>query len=420
MRLSRRNLLLGGGAASLVLPRLARASVGSDERRFIFVQALGGWDVTQVFAPVFGSVGVDHQIGCEPASLGDLAWVAHAERPKVDRFFERWGSQTALVNGVNIASIAHPSALRLSLTSSLDAAQADWATRIGAFSTSDPVIPHFVVGGSYFAGRYGVHVGRGGTSGQLQALASGELLAKSDIAVAAPSAARAAAVDAWLAGAADRAAERASGAESQRVAAAWQRAVERSERLKGMADLLDFSGGPTLDEQLDVAIMALEQGVARCVTVAHPARDSLMDYDSHAVNDQFQSPLFDSLFRSLDGLMDRLALAASPSGASLAEETVVVVLSEMARSPTYNGSNGRDHWPCTSVMIVGSGVAGGRVFGGWDSSMYGQQVDLATGDATEGGTWLGPEHIGATLLALADVDPADTGLTVGPIGAVLA
>jgi uncharacterized protein (DUF1501 family) len=419
MRLSRRNLLLGGTAASLFGPRLARAA-GTSERRFIFVQALGGWDITQVFAPVFGSAGVEHQSGCEAASLGDLAWVDHVERPSVSRFFQRWADQTALINGVYIASIAHPSALRLALTSSLDATEADWATRIGAFSSSDPVIPHFVVGGSYFAGRYGVHVGRGGTSGQLQALASGDLLVQSDIPVKAPSAARSAAVDAWLAGAASRATDRARGAESRRVAEAWERALERSERLKDMADQLDFSGGPTLDEQLDVGVMALKQGVARCITVAHPSRDSMMNYDSHAVNDQFQSPLFDSLFTSLDTLMDRLATATSPSGASLAEETVVVVLSEMARSPNYNGSNGRDHWPCTSVMVVGSGVAGGRMYGGWDSGMYGQPVDLASGEPHEGGTWLGPEHVGATLLALADVDPGDTGLTVGPIGAVLA
>jgi uncharacterized protein (DUF1501 family) len=420
MRLSRRNLLVGGAAASLMAPRFARAATGASERRFIFVQALGGWDVTQVFAPVFGSSGVEHQAGCEPAALGDLAWVDHVERPNVSRFFSRWADQTALINGVYIASIAHPSALRLSLTSSLDATQADWATRIGAFSASDPVIPHFVVGGSYFAGRYGVHVGRGGTSGQLQALASGELLLQSDVSVRAPSVARAAAVDSWLAAAASRATDRARGAESRRVAEAWERALERSERLKLMADQLDFSGGPTLDEQLDVAIMALEQGVARCVTVAHPSRDSMMNYDSHAVNDQFQSPLFDSLFTSLDTLMDRLATTTSPSGASLAEETVIVVLSEMSRSPTYNGSNGRDHWPCTSVMLLGSGVAGGRMYGAWESGMYGQPVDLASGEPSESGTWLGPEHVGATLLALADVDPGDTGLTVGPIGAVLA
>ncbi len=340
MQVSRRNLLVGGGAASLVAPRLPRAAAGSSERRFIFVQALGAWDVTQVFAPVFGSPGIVHQTGCEPSSLGDLSWVDHRERPHVSRFFARFADQTALINGVYVASIAHPSALRLSLTSSLDATQADWATRIGAFSTSDSVTPHLVVGGCYYAGRYGVHVGRGSTSGQLQAL----------------------------------------------------------------------------DEQIDVAIMALENGVARCVTVG----DSLLDYDSHAVNDELQSPLFNSLFLSLETLMDRLAAATSPSGASLADETVVVVLSEMARSPTYNGSNGRDHWPCTSVMIVGSGVAGGRVYGGWDSLMYGQPVDLASGDIAEGGTWLAPEHVGATLLALADVDPADTGLSVGPIGAVLA
>jgi uncharacterized protein (DUF1501 family) len=306
------------------------------------------------------------------------------------------------------------------LTSSLDTTAADWATRVAAFGQVEHVLPHLVVGGAYFAGPYGVHVGRAGSAGQLQGLASGELLAASDIAVSVPDETRATAVDDWLAAALQRATARAKGAGKNTLLASYDKALDRARNVRAMADDLDFTGSPSFTSELEIAVRALELGVSRCVSVAHPDRESQMGYDWHAINDQMSSPLFESLFADLDNLMDMLTTTIGPSGAPLADETVIVVLSEMARSPLYNGSNGRDHWPCTSAMIIGSGVNGGRMYGEWDEQMYGKPVDLATGDADQDGTWLAPEHLGATLLALADVDPAEAGLTVGPISGLLA
>ncbi|MCA9493226.1 MAG: hypothetical protein KC621_25015, partial [Myxococcales bacterium] len=53
--LTRRQALLGGAAlgASLFAPRPARAEVAPEDRKFLFVLANGGWDVSRVFAPVF-------------------------------------------------------------------------------------------------------------------------------------------------------------------------------------------------------------------------------------------------------------------------------------------------------------------------------------------------------------------------------
>jgi uncharacterized protein (DUF1501 family) len=422
LRPTRRQLITGAAAtaAGLTLPRPLGAATATDERKFIIVQALGGWDITSLFAPIFGSTYVEHAEGSDTASYSGLEWVTHANRPSVDAFFQRWGDTTAFLNGVYVASIAHPSALRFMLTSSLDTSAADWATRIAAYSKADHVLPHLVIGGAYFAGPYGVHVGRSGSAGQLQGLASGEILTYSDMPVALPTLDRANGVDVWLAEASTRAAARATGTGRKALLGAYDKALERSRSVREMANDLDFTGNESFTSQLEIAVRALELGVSRCVTVAHPQRDAQMSYDSHAINDLTTSVLLESLFSELDRLMDMLATTTSPSGAPLADETVVVVMSEMARSPTYNGSDGRDHWPCTSAMILGSGVNGGRMYGGWNEEMYGQQIDLSSGDVAEGGEWLAPEHLGATLLALADVDPADTGVVVDPIAGMLA
>jgi len=52
----------------------------------------------------------------------------------------------------------------------------------------------------------------------------------------------------------------------------------------------------------------------------------------------------------------------------LLEETLVVIMSEMGRTPRVNGNGGRDHWTfCYSVMFAGAGIRGGTIYGASDS-----------------------------------------------------
>jgi hypothetical protein len=50
------------------------------------------------------------------------------------------------------------------------------------------------------------------------------------------------------------------------------------------------------------------------------------------------------------------------------DETLVVVMSEMGRTPRINGAAGRDHWTfCYSVVLAGAGIRGGTVYGASDA-----------------------------------------------------
>jgi uncharacterized protein (DUF1501 family) len=118
-----------------------------------------------------------------------------------------------------------------------------------------------------------------------------------------------------------------------------------------------------------------------------------------------------------------MAMLASTPGqteATLADETLVVVLSEMGRTPALNAFAGKDHWPYTSLLVVGPGLTGGRVIGGWDDHWYGRPVDPTSGQVREDGQVLSAEAVGATLLALADVDPGPYVSGVSPITGVIA
>jgi hypothetical protein len=70
-------------------------------------------------------------------------------------------------------------------------------------------------------------------------------------------------------------------------------------------------------------------------------------------------PLADS---ALSALIDDL------ESRGLLESTLILAMGEFGRTPTINGSAGRDHWPhCYSVLLAGGGVQGGAVYGSSDS-----------------------------------------------------
>ena len=57
-------------------------------------------------------------------------------------------------------------------------------------------------------------------------------------------------------------------------------------------------------------------------------------------------------------------------------------------------------------MIVGDGVTGDRVVGGFDDLYYGRNVDPGSAEVDDAnGQLLSAEAVGATLLELADIDP---------------
>jgi hypothetical protein len=70
-------------------------------------------------------------------------------------------------------------------------------------------------------------------------------------------------------------------------------------------------------------------------------------------------------------------------------------------------------------MLVGPGIQGGRVVGGFDDAYYGLEIDPATAEPVEGSQILSSEAVGATLLAMADIDPAAHITGVDPLTGVL-
>jgi len=146
---------------------------------------------------------------------------------------------------------------------------------------------------------------------------------------------------------------------------------------------------------------AFERGYA--ITGTLEARGS---WDSHSNNNPQQNQGFDDTFQGLHQIVSRLANRPATSGpGTLLDQTTLVVMSEMGRTPKLNGSNGKDHWPATSVLMIGAGVKGNQVIGGTDDFQNVEKVDFSTGQVSPSGLEISAANLGSTLLSMSGVNP---------------
>jgi hypothetical protein len=138
-----------------------------------------------------------------------------------------------------------------------------------------------------------------------------------------------------------------------------ERVVKKAEVFdldKEPAKIADKYGRHDFGRHMLLARRLLEAGVTY-VKVSHS------NYDTHHENFDFhieQLAEFDRPFAALiDDLADR----------GMLESTLVVVMSEMGRTPKINDRYGRDHWgKCWSVALAGAGIRGGAVVGKTDKT----------------------------------------------------
>lgn len=403
------------GSTGLLLPRRLFAAGTGFERKFLFVFCPGGWDVVGVFAPVFNET-TDHFGEDVLGTVGGFQITDSPTRPSVRSFFENWGDQTCLINGMQVPSVAHDVCTLLTMTGVTARGLDDWVSVVAAQSVEEYLVPNIHIAGPLFPVRFGSASVRVGAYGQLGELIKGESLVSSDQAIKIPPANVEALEEAFIRQRVNRWASNARPGAATDFGAYEQIALDRAEKIGPHAEGLSVAGGGDFASLVDVALYALTSNLSRTAMVAYGAGGNGI-WDTHANNDA-QDALFEELFRVLGETMNTLEATPGSGGGSLLDETTVVVLSEMGRTPQRSASGGKDHWTWTSAMLIGSGVQGGKTIGTWNDDLSGSAVDLASGETTSEGVVLGPGHLGATILALADIDPNEF---VDPaVGTVLA
>ncbi|MCB1093949.1 MAG: DUF1501 domain-containing protein [Verrucomicrobiae bacterium] len=149
-----------------------------------------------------------------------------------------------------------------------------------------------------------------------------------------------------------------------------------------------------LQQQAEIALASFKAGV--CVS----ANLSIGQFDSHANNDRDQMNLIPELLAGIDYTLRRA------DKLNLRDQLVVVMQSEMGRTPNYNKGDGKDHWSIGSIMFLGPGIQGNRVIGKTDDGQFLVPIDplsLALVDDKDKGLIVRPEHIHLALREFAGI-----------------
>jgi uncharacterized protein (DUF1501 family) len=114
------------------------------------------------------------------------------------------------------------------------------------------------------------------------------------------------------------------------------------------------------------------------------------DWDTHGGNFKaLKNTLLPPTDRGMSALLNDL------DSRGLLDETLVVWMGDMGRTPKINRDAGRDHWSfCYSIVMAGGGVRGGQVYGASDRSAAYPSTNPVS-----------PADVAATIYHCLGVDP---------------
>ena len=153
------------------------------------------------------------------------------------------------------------------------------------------------------------------------------------------------------------------------------------------ATVRDRYGRHLFGQSTLVARRMVEAGT-RFVTVCWDAPDGY-SWDSHVHSNDVRDYLVPGLDQALSALVDDLHQRG------MLDETLVVCVGEMGRTPKANANAGRGHWSMLfPAVLAGGGIQGGRVYGRSDKDA-GAVVDHP----------VRPEDLAATIFTALGIDP---------------
>jgi uncharacterized protein (DUF1501 family) len=260
-------------------------------------------------------------------------------------------------------------------------------------------VPYLVLGDFAYTGPYAASVGRVGPRNQLA-----QLLSPADPAPR-PTAAEDAIMQRYAQASAERArATRGATGYNRRRVDDFARSIERAARMRTLRDRFGTPGDAlAFESQIALALDALAQDLSHAVML-----NPRQNFDTHFENFR-QTQSHEAMFAGLSTLIGELSRRPGrAAGTTMLDDTVVVVFSEMTRTPRLTMPQpdaGKEHWPVGAAMLLGGGVRGGRVYGATTPTSEPARIDLATGAASATGERITPASFVAGVLALCGVEP---------------
>ncbi len=388
-----------GLALPVALPDIACAEAKEPEPYdgpfYVVFNASGGWDTTYLMDPKGGDINRLYQEG-DILTEGNhrLAPIAKhvQEGMSNEDFFKRYGKELLVINGIDYSTNAHSACSRYMATGKLDSlAYPTFAALVAACRNPQSPLA-FLTFGNYSATGNLVPMSRVPYLPSLAKLANADGVDGST---------RHMYHDDFVRTRIDQALERQMDA---RVSEQRLPRVERAQSTLYAAQLNSksleritahipkTSPKQRLARQAEIALASFKAGV--CVS----ANLTIGQFDSHGNNDTDQMKLIPEFLAGIDHILRRA------EELKIREKLVVVIQSEMGRTPKYNKGNGKDHWSIGSIMFLGHGIRGNRVIGATDQKQYLVGVDPKTlALKKEEGVRIRPQHIHTALRDLAGV-----------------
>lgn len=409
-----------GLCAPPVLRRAGAQAAGYEGPYFALVNASGGWDPRFMFDPIVA--GEQNRLYTQVGSVGNIRFAdfpVDAARLGIDpastalpylmsnqAFVQKYGARMTVLNGVDTATNNHDAGSRSMWSGRIPGQFPSFGALVAADRAPEQPMA-FLSGGAYDVTDGLVPLARVENPDVMRKIAL-----PNEISAGEPD------TDHFHT---PQTMERIVRAQQARLEAlqkaqrlpAYQRAYAQlaSARL-GVADLArvqlpevlvdidDYSDLERLLRQAQFAVAAFKSGMAVTATL------NLGGFDTHANHDTEQHRQVLKLLGGIDFLMSE----AEREG--LAGKLYVVVASDFARGPLYNSERdnaGKDHWPVTSMFVMGPGVPGDRVIGATDAEQQAVHVDAASlQPVSEGGVKLSPEIVHRALRRMAGVEAMDS------------
>jgi len=363
---------------------------------YVVFNASGGWDTTYLMDPKgVGGINRLYKEG-DIATEGKIPFAPNAAQVKAgmsnEDFFKKYGKELLVVNGLDYSVNNHDPCARYMATGKLDSlAYPTFAALIAACRGSKHPLA-FLTFGNYSSTGNLVPMAR------VPYLQSLNLVANADAVggVAQHPYHDGFVVDRIEQALKEQAETRANECRLPRVERAESMLYAAQVNSKTLARVTPHipktPSKERLNQQADIVLASMKAGV--CVS----ANLTIGQFDSHNNNDVDQMKLIPEFLAGVDYLLRRA------EELKIRENLVVVIQSEMGRTPNYNNGNGKDHWSVGSAMFIGRGIKGDRVIGATDEKQFLVPVDAKTLKLDkEKGIRMRPEHLHEALRELSGV-----------------
>ncbi len=154
------------------------------------------------------------------------------------------------------------------------------------------------------------------------------------------------------------------------------------------------SSARSLFNEAQTAFAAFEAGAAATAHI------DLGGFDTHDDHDLRHYPRLMDYFAAIDNII------TDATARGIADNLIIVMASDFARTNKYNEDNGKDHWAHTSMMIWGAPqfISGNRVVGATNDDQISMLVNPTTLALDSNGIELTPEYIHQALRNVAGID----------------